>query len=168
MYIFTLSFQTDRTTAMLLLSPTSSTALPWSSSWMSPIPHVADPVHHGHVEEQRQADGASLHRSLQRHLFHQGGQCWPRITGRKGDGMEMDLKAKYRGLPNSSLDDLIILVIFQTRYFQGQHKGSPWLSLQRNSVRKFALLQKDYFCWIIFHFDVFTNWRIPTQGFVGR
>ena len=92
---------------------------------MAIIMDVADPVHHGHVEEQRQADGASLHRSLQRHLFHQGGQCLPRITGRKGDGMEMDLKAKYRGLPNSSLDDLIILVIFQTRYFQGQHKGSP-------------------------------------------
>ena len=61
----------------------------------------------------------------------------------------------------------VILVIFQTRYFQGQHKGSPWLSLQRNSVRKFALLQKDYFCWTIFHFDVFTK-RIPTQGFAGR
>ena len=79
----------------------------------------------------------------------------------------MDLKAKYRGLPNSSFDDLIILVIFQTRYFQGQHKGSTWLSLQRNSVRKFALLQKDYFCWTIIHFEVFTK-RIPTQGFVGR
>ena len=67
MYIFTLTFQTDRTT-----SPTSSTALPWPSSWMSPILiiHVADAVHHGHVEEQRQADGAALHRSLQRHLFH--------------------------------------------------------------------------------------------------
>ena len=61
----------------------------------------------------------------------------------------------------------VILVIFQTRYFQGQHKGSPWLSLQRNSVRKFALLQKDYFCSTIFHFDVFTK-RIPTQGFAGR
>ena len=75
MYIFTMTFQTDRTTAMLLLSPTSSTALPWPSSWMSPILNVADPVHHGHVEEQRQADGASLHRPLQRHLFHQGRQC---------------------------------------------------------------------------------------------
>ena len=41
------------------------------------------------------------------------------------------------------------------------------MSLQRNSVRKFALLQKDYFCWTIFHFDVFTK-RIPTQGFAGR
>ena len=77
MYIFTMTFQTDRTTAMLLLSPTSSTALPWPSSWMSPILilHVPDAVHHGHVEEQRQADGASLHRPLQRHLFHQGRQC---------------------------------------------------------------------------------------------
>ena len=32
----------------------------------------SDPVHNGHLEEQRQADRAPLHRPLQRHLLHKG------------------------------------------------------------------------------------------------